>query len=130
MKGQISIEFIVSIIIVSFIFLFVLFLFFNRAELNLNQSQSFQAQSIANKISSNITFLYLNDGNLKIVDYIDWSLNNKKIYFSNNFVEVEYDYNKFSDAFFFGKIENQVSDFNGTVIFEKINDVILVRYDD
>ncbi|MDD3159795.1 MAG: hypothetical protein PHQ98_02410 [Candidatus ainarchaeum sp.] len=129
-KGQLSIEFVVSVIIVSFIFLFVLFLFFNKTEINSNFSKSFDAQNIADKISSNITNLSLNDSNLIIEDNIVWNGANKFIVFSKNTVEVWYDSNLFVDSTFFGNIDNQVVDFNGKIIFQRKENFVLVKNND
>ncbi|MEK6958723.1 MAG: hypothetical protein AABW59_01620 [archaeon] len=126
--GQITIEFIVTIIVVLFIFGFGLFIFEQRSLLNLEKSQEWAAQETAHRISRGINNVYLADGNVTMGDYIYWSGGVRKVDFGTRAVRVWLDEGRYVDSPVVAPhVIWDVIDVNGLLVFSKTNGVIYVR---
>lgn len=127
-RGQVSMEFIITIIMVLMIFLFGVFLFQNRTDFNYQVSQSWEAKDMANKIARNINNVYLMDNNSVLVDYVFWNDSDRMVEIGDRTIRVYYGSN-FSDAPFFAELEWKVTDVNGYILFKKINNKLVVDYE-
>ncbi len=126
-KGQMSIEFIITILFILFVFGFGLFLLQSRVAFNNNSFVAWEAQQIADRIARNINSVALMDNNAITVDYIHWSGPNKSIDFSSRNVQVNYIGGNFADSAIFFDINNLVDIFDGEIIFEKKNNIVVIR---
>ncbi len=125
-SGQVSMEFIVSVIMILMVFLFGLMIFQERSDFNTTQSISWQAEIVANKIARNINTIYLSDENTVLLDYIYWNSSNRRVVSFDRTVSVFHEFG-FIDVPILAKTNFEVTDFNGAIIFEKNNGVVIVR---
>lgn len=126
-KGQFSAEFITTVLFIFFIFIFGLFIFDLRVSANNNSFLSWEAQQNSDRIARNINSLAVMDNNSSIVDYIFWSNNDFEVMFSTRTVQVLYGRGNFADSVIFFDVNNQTDFFSGPIIFEKINNEVVVR---
>ncbi len=126
-KGQVSFEFIITILFILFIFGFSLFIFQSRIQFNNNSFVSWEASQVADKIARNVNLIALMDNNSELIDYIYWDFSNQSITFSKRTVQVNYVGGGFVDAILFYDVNNLVTNFNGEIIFEKKNDQVVIR---
>ncbi|NMA44450.1 MAG: hypothetical protein GX950_01395 [Candidatus Diapherotrites archaeon] len=122
-------EFIVSVMMVLIIFLFGLMVFQDRTDFNSTKFINWDSDVVATRIARNINNVYLSDENTVVLDYISWVGKNRSVSFTEKAVNV---WNEFGyiDAPILAKINNQVIDFNGPIIFEKTKGIVVVRYPD
>lgn len=125
-SGQISMEFIITIIMVLIVFLFGLMLFQDRVEFNNNKSLNWQSEVVANQLSRNINNVYLSDQNVVLLDYIYWRGLNRKVVLFEKTISVFHEFG-FIDVPILADVELRVVDFNGPIIFEKSSSKIIVR---
>ena len=121
-KGQVSFEFILTVIMVLLVLGFGLYIFEDRSILNSTSLQQWDAKETAYRIARNVNNSYFLDGNATFSDYIYWFEDNKRVEFGKNVVMVLWDNNSFADAFISApSVDVRVTDFNGEIIFEKID---------
>ena len=127
-KGQLTMEFIISVVFVLGVFIYCLFIFQQRSELNLNFAQEWTAQETAYKVARNINNVYLMDENSVLSDTIYWHGNDKSVELSGKSIQVWYgDY--FADAILqTGSVRINVTDFNGTIYFKRTSTGVDVNY--
>ena len=127
-SGQISIEFLISIVFVLAILLFGVFIFQNRTTVNQNLSQKWEADNVAHRVARNINNVYLMDNNSTYQESFYWQDSNRNVTVSEHSVLVWYNSGAFSDSPINAKLEWDITDVNGLLVFEKINDKVVVRY--
>lgn len=126
-KGQVSIEFIITVLFIFFIFIFSLAIFQSRVAVNNNSFFSWEASQNADRIARNINSVALMDNNSSISEYIYWRNNEFSVDFSIRTVQVNYVRGNFADSIIFTDVNNQTSVFEGLIIFEKVNDEVVIR---
>lgn len=129
-KGQVSIEFIITIIFILFVFSFSLAFFQNRTTLNENSFDSWQAQLLADTVSRTINTIGESDNNSEIRKYIFWNESDQSILFTDRTIQVNYSLGRFSSAPFFHDVNNRTSEFNGLIIFKKENGIVVIENGD
>ncbi len=118
-RGQVTMEFVVSVIFVLAIFVYCMSIFQSRSELNLNFAEKWTAQEAANRIARNINNVYLMDENSVLSDAIFWQGANKKVELNAGSVQV-WIRDTFADAFIStNSVKINVTDFNGIVYFRR-----------
>ena len=127
-KGQVSMEFIITAMLILGIFFLGLFIFQSRSDMNLSTSQKLSATDVAFKIARNINNVFLLDENASIEDYVYWNSRGMSVELGEKSVQVYY-HNTVSDALLSTKdIVWNVSDFNGLIYFKKIDGRVVVDY--
>jgi len=126
-RGQVSIEFIVTILIVLLVFVYALMIFQSRTELNLVSSQKWAAQDTAYRIARNINNAFLLDENVIITDTIYWAGADKNVVLGDKSVKVLINDSYYDAPIYSGNyLSWLVRDFNGLIYFKKINGVVVV----
>ena len=128
-KGQISMEFIITILLVLGIFLLGLFLFQNRMTINQDSFQAWEAKNISDRIARNINNVYLTDNNSEYYDHLYWSETNKTVEVGERAIRVYYSSGRFSSSAIIADVNWLVSDINGLIYFKKQNNQVVVSYD-
>ncbi|MFA6064470.1 MAG: hypothetical protein WCW44_01490 [archaeon] len=127
-RGQVTMEFVVSVIFVLAIFVYCMTIFQSRSELSLNFAEKWTAQEAANRIARNINNVYVMDENSVIMDAIYWQGSTKKIELNGGSVQVWID-DTFADAFVStNNVNINVTDFNGIVYFRRTINGVDVNY--
>lgn len=127
-KGQVSMEFILTAMLILGIFFLGLFIFQSRSELNLLTSQKLSSSDVAFKIARNINNAYLLDENAVIAEYIYWNSPGMSVALGGKSVQVYYNAT-FADALLSTRdISWNVSDFNGLIYFKKLGGKVVVDY--
>jgi len=128
-KGQVSMEFMVSILAVLLVFIFCMGIFADRSNINMESSQKWSAQNTVSVFSRNINTIFLMDNNSTLCDYIYWNKINQSIFMNANTIQV-YAGDTYADS---SLITNNViwniTDINGLICFSKRNDFVYVEYD-
>ncbi|MFA5126132.1 MAG: hypothetical protein WC462_03970 [archaeon] len=127
-RGQVSMEFIVSVILLFAIFIFGLMIFQSRNELNNVSSERWLAQETAYRVARNINNAYLLDNNSVIRDVIYWNDSGDSIVLGRKSVQVVFNDNFADASLVTGNVDLRVTDFNGLIYFKKINGRIVVDY--
>lgn len=126
-KGQVSFEFIITVILVLGIFVYGLYIFQVRNDLNSSSIQKWASDEMAWRIARNINNAYLLDDNATIMDYIYWDETSNSVSV-NKTVQIYYGEN-YSDApLLTNLVDWRVTDLNGLIYFKKINGVVIVDY--
>jgi uncharacterized protein (UPF0333 family) len=127
-KGQISIEFLVTVLLILAVFVFGLNIFQDRTNLNIDSSSKWFAHETAARIARNINNVYLLDDNALVTDYIYWDdkglavlLSNRLIYATANNVSAD-------ASLITNSVVWNVSDFNGLIYFRKVGNSVIVSY--
>jgi uncharacterized protein (UPF0333 family) len=128
-KGQVSMEFIITILFVLGIFMLGLFLFQNRMLINQDSFQAWEAKDMADRISRNINNVYLMDNNSEYYDYLYWNKTNQSVEIGERAVRVYYSSGRFSSSAIIADVSWLVSDINGQIYFKKENNQVVVSYD-
>jgi uncharacterized protein (UPF0333 family) len=128
-KGQVSMEFIITILFVLGIFMLGLFLFQNRMLINQDSFQAWEAKDIADRTSRNINNVYLMDNNSEYYDYLYWNKTNQSVEIGERAVRVYYSSGRFSSSAIIADVSWLVSDINGQIYFKKENNQVVVSYD-
>jgi uncharacterized protein (UPF0333 family) len=127
--GQVSMEFIITILFVLGVFLLGLFLFQNRMLVNQNNFQAWEAKDMADRISRNINNVYLMDNTSEYYDYLYWDEGNKTVEAGERAIRVYYSSGRFSSSAIIADVNWLVSDINGQIYFKKENNVVVVSYE-
>jgi uncharacterized protein (UPF0333 family) len=126
-KGQISLEFIISIIFVLAILLFGIFIFQNRSFVNYGLAQTWEADNIAHRVARNINNVYLMDNNSTLREYIYFMGIDKNVEFGSQIIRI-YNGDNFSDAPILADFNVLISDLNGWIEFKKIGNKVIIDY--
>jgi hypothetical protein len=126
-SGQISIEFLISIVFVLAILLFGVFIFQNRTVVNQNLSQKWDADNIAHIVARNINNVYLMDNNTTLSEYIFFKGLDKNIEFGTRVIRI-YNGVNYSDAPLLADFNSLITDLNGWIDFKKIDNKVIIDY--
>ena len=127
-KGQISFEFIISIIFILMIFVYGVMVFEQKNSQNLVLNYKWNAQLTADRLARNINNVYLMDNNSIYGEYFYWVDSERSVSVSENAVLAWWDTGSFSDSPIQAKVNWQITDVNGLIVFEKINNEVVVKY--
>jgi len=127
-RGQITFEFIIAIFFIVMLFVYGIMLFEDKNNQNIVFNYKWNAQLTADRLARNINNVYLMDNNSIYSEYFYWQDGDRVVSVSENAILVWWDAGAFSDSPIVAKLDWQVSDVNGILIFEKINDGVVVRY--
>ena len=127
-KGQITFEFLIAIIFIIFIFVYGVMLFEDKNSQNVVFNYKWNAQLTADRLARNINNVYLMDNNSTYQEYFYWKDSGRTVSVSEHAVLAWWDEGSYSDSPIVAKLDWQVSDVNGLLIFEKINNGVVVKY--
>ncbi len=127
-RGQVTFEFLVTIIIVLVIFVVGMAIFQSRNDLNNNNFQKWDCEDISYRLARNINNAYFLDENSSIRDSLFWSGNSKGFSISNNSVNVYSGDVFFSASIVTSDVDFVAADLNGVIFFKKINGRVVVDY--
>ena len=127
-RGQITFEFIIAIIFISMIFVYGIMLFENKNSQNVVNNQKWNAQLTADRLAKNINNVYLMDNNSTYSEYFFWNIDDRAVTVSEYAVLAWWNEGSFSDSPIIAKVNWQITDVNGLLIFEKTNDEVVVKY--
>lgn len=128
-KGQISMEFMISVIIVLAVFVVGMGIMQDRFNYNLAFSRKSSAEIIAFDFSRNINSVYLLDDNACLTDTIFWNDDSdKNVFFVNNSIEVHYSGGFVGTNVLTKNVSWNISDINGLIYFHKTNGYVVVDY--
>ena len=127
-SGQITFEFIIAILFIVMIFVYGVMLFENKNNQNVLFNYKWNAQLMADRLARNINNVYLMDNNSTYEEYFYWQDDARTVTVSEHAVLAWWDEGAFSDSPIVAKLDWQVTDVNGLLIFEKINNSVVVRY--
>jgi len=128
-RAQISMEFMVTVILMLFVFGFGLFIFEQRALLNNESAQKWTAQDLAFRVARNIDSAYFLDGNAEIIDYIYWKESDGNIWAGTRVVTVEWVGGGFLTVPLVApSVTWNVSELDGALIFRNVDGNVVVEY--
>jgi len=127
-KAQISFEFIIAILVISMLFTYGIMIFENKNTQNVVNNQKWNAQLTADRLAKNINNVYLMDNNSTYSDFFFWNEDARSVTVSEYSILVWWDEGSFSDSPIIAKVNWQISDVDGLLIFEKTNDEVVVKY--
>ena len=127
-KGQVSMEFMVSILAVLLVFIFCMGIFADRSNLNLESTQKWSSQNVVSVFSRNINNVSLLDNNSTICDYIYWNKPNQSINLNQNTIQSFFNRAYADSSLTFKNIIWNITDVNGLICFSKRNDFVIVEY--
>jgi uncharacterized protein (UPF0333 family) len=128
-NGQVSIEFIITIVFIISILIFSIFLFQNRFFLNQVYSQQWEASNMATRFSRNVNVVALLDENAIFSDYFFWNDNEKYFEIDDNIIIFYYSGGFFVDSRVLTFVDSRISDLNGQIFFKKTIDGVLITYE-
>jgi len=126
-RGQITMEFIVTIIMLVMVFVFGLSIFQERMNMNYVYTANWIGKDVAYKIARDISNVDLFDGNAVITDSIVWTGGGKRIAIEGSVVVVYDGQYEVSVPFVARGVELLVTEPNGTIIFSKEDGNVVVR---
>ncbi len=127
-KGQVSMEFMVSVLAVLLVFIFCMGIFAERSNLNTESNQKWSSQNVVSIFSRVINNVALLDNNSTVCDYIYWNRLNQSVYLNGNSIQVFFN-NTYADSpLITKKIVWNITDVNGLICFSKRNDFVYVEY--
>jgi len=127
-KGQITFEFLIAIIFIIMIFAYGMMVFEEKNNQNVVFNYKWNAQLTADRLARNINNVYLMDNNSTYQEYFYWKDSGRTVSVSEHAVLAWWDEGSYSDSPIVAKLDWQVSDVNGLLIFEKINNGVVVKY--
>jgi hypothetical protein len=128
-RGQVSIEFIISIIFVLLAFIFLLGIFYQNLLFDSAYEYRWRAQNTADEFASAINNVYLLDGNAALYKTIYWNEPLYSVSLGEKSVLVWWNENQFSTSPIVAKVVWSVTDINGPLVFRKQNGVVVVGYE-
>ena len=128
-KGQISMEFMVSVLAILLICVFCMSIFIDRTELNISSRNELSAKNFVYSLSRTINVVSLLDNNSRLCEYFYWNEPGQTIQFNEHSVQV-FNENSYADATILSKnVVVSVSDFNGLICFSKRDGFVYLEYD-
>ena len=128
-RAQVSMEFMVTIIMLLFVFSFGLFVFEERTMLNSQSSQKWVAQDTAYRISRSINSAYFMEGDAAITDYIYWDAEGSSVAVAPRAVRVEWVGGGIATAPLVAPaVVWNISDLNGMIVFRNVDGNVVVSY--
>ncbi len=126
-KGQVTMEFIVTIIMILIVFIFGVAIFQDRMDMNYTYTTTWIAKDVAYRVARDISNVDLFDGNASITDSIVWNGGGRRIAVEGNTVVVYEGQFEVSVPFVAGEVEFLAVEPRGTVIFSKEGGKVVVR---
>ncbi len=127
-KGQVSMEFMVAVLIIMLFFIYGIVLFNDKTTFNVIASNKWLAQETAFKVSRGINNAYLLDENSFITDNIVWDLNAQSLAFGVRTVQVTFRRSYADATLSTNNVISYITDWNGPIFFRKINGVVVIDY--
>ena len=127
-SGQITFEFVISIVFILMIFVYGVMLFENKNNQNMTYNYKWNAQLMADRLARNVNNVYLMDDNSTYEEYFYWNESERSVTVSSNAILVWWNEGSFSDSGIIADLNWLVTDVNGLLIFEKTNGQVVVRY--
>lgn len=128
-KGQVSMEFIVSVLAVLLVFIFCFGIFEERSNINNTSINSWSAESVVFAFSKNINNVSLMDNNSSLCDYIYWDEPNQSLHFGGGAVSAVSDDVYVGSPVVANNVVWSVADINGRICFSKRNGLVYVEYE-
>jgi len=127
-KGQVSMEFMISVLAVLLVFVFCMGIFAQRSDMNIQSFQKLSSQEVVFAFSRNINNVSLLDNNSKVCDYIYWNEPDQNILLGERTVQVFFG-GAYADSSLITKnITWNITDINGLICFSKRNNFVVVEY--
>jgi uncharacterized protein (UPF0333 family) len=127
-KGQVTMEFMLSVLVVLVVFVFCLGIFVERTDLNSFSFQNHSAQNTVLLFSMNINNVSLLDNNSTVCKYIYWDEPNQSTFLNERSIAALFD-NAFADSTLINNnVVWNISDINGLICFSKRNNRVFVEY--
>ncbi|MFA6320128.1 MAG: hypothetical protein WCX66_04345 [archaeon] len=127
-KGQVSMEFMVSVLAVLLVFVFCMSIFIERTELNISSRNELSAKNFVYSLSRTINVVSLMDNNSRVCNYFYWNEPTQSISFGVNSIQV-FNGESYADSTLITKnFVWSISDVNGLICFSKRNDFVFVEY--
>lgn len=127
-KGQVSMEFIISVLAVLLVFVFCFGIFAERSSMNNYSVEKWSGENVVASFARNINNVYLLDNNSSVCEYIYWNEPNQHLELGGRTVAASMD-DSYSDA---SLVTNNIiwgiTDVNGLICFSKRNDFVYVGY--
>ena len=127
-RGQITFEFIIAIVFILMLFVYGMMLFESKTSQNIVYNYQWNAQLTADRLAKNINNVYLMDNNSIYRESFYWQDSDRNVTVSKHSILVWWNSGSFSDSPVIAKFDWQITDVNGLLIFEKINDKVVVKY--
>jgi len=127
-KAQVSMEFMVAILIIILFFVYGVGLFNDKTQFNVVATNKWLAQETAFKVSRGINNAYLLDENSFVADNIVWDKNGQSLAFGARTVQVTYRRSYADGALATNNFVSNISDWNGTIVFRKVNGRVVIDY--
>lgn len=128
-NGQISMEFIISILFVLMIFALGMIIFQNRLFLNQQNFERWDSKSTVDRFARNINNAYLMNNNSYYIDYIYFEDFNQSIELGDNSIIANYQNGFFASAPVIVPVQWNITDVNGAIYFWKKDNVVVVDYE-
>lgn len=127
-RGQISFEFLISIVFILIIFVYCLSIFDSRSVLTNISTEKWSSQETADRLARNINNVFLMNDGAVVSDNIYWDNPGQSVALGKTSIQVMYN-NTFADApVVAGVIDLRVSDFNGEIFFKKVDGNVVIDY--
>ena len=127
-RGQISMEFMISILAVLIVFVFCLGMFIERSDMNLLSVNKWSADNAGLLFSRNINSVSLMDNNSTVCDYIYWNEPDQNISLNERSIQLFYNSSYSDSSLNTNNIVWGITDINGLICFSKKNNRIYVEY--
>lgn len=129
-SGQISMEFLISILFVLFIFLFGMMLFQNRLALNNQSFDNWKASQVSDRFARIINNVYLMDNNSYYFDYIYFNDFGQSVELMGRSVIARHSLiGSYSSSPIVVPVVWNIIDVNGAIYFHKLNGGVVVGYE-
>jgi len=128
MRGQITFEFIISIVVVLLLFVSGLAIFESSQRTNYSSFDKWTAENIGYRISRNVNNAVLLDENSVIVENLQYSGGDVLISVADNFLIFSGSNLFLQIPMITNKVVFNVTDLNGLIYFKKINGFVVVDY--
>jgi hypothetical protein len=127
-RGQVSFEFIISVVLILAFFVFSLMIFEQRTGLNISYSETWFAQGMAYKLARNINNAYLLDDNSFLSEDLYWVDGGQSVSLGRKSIQVFFN-NSFGEApLSTSNVDWRISDVNGLIYFKKVGGRVIVDY--
>jgi hypothetical protein len=127
-RGQVTFEFIIAIVVVLLLFISGLVIYQSRQSVNLSSFTTWGLENLGNRLARNINTVSLLDENSVLTENLYYSFPNVSISGRENYLIFSGNNILVQIPLVTNKVSFLVSDFNGPIIFKKVNGVVVVGY--
>lgn len=125
-RGQVTIEFIITAMIILAMFFAGLYIYQTRQDVNIASVTLWNAESVAQKVAKHINDAYILGSGSAITDEINWSLPSRSIAFSGHSVKA-FDGQVYGESpVITADVVFNISQPNGKIVFRNVNGVVHV----